>query len=108
LNTTKDGWSYRSRNGAVLALFLHCVMNLHLRHADHWSIDYLRNSKEIIILLPLSAEQDTTAAVAAVYRSVTDDCLRIRQITNRCEILPPLVISHDYNRVYEKRRNGLK
>ena len=108
LNSTKDRWSYRSCNGAILALFLHCVMNLHLRHANHWSVDYLANTKEVIILLPLTAEQDTTAAVAVVYRSTTDDCLRIRQISNRCVILPPLVISHDYNRVYEKRREGLK
>jgi hypothetical protein len=109
LNSTKERWSYRSRNGAILALFLHCVMNLHLRHANHWSFDYLAaNTKEVLLLLPLTAEQDTTAAVAVVYRSTTDDCLRIRQISNHCVILPPLVISHDYNRVYEKRREGLK
>jgi hypothetical protein len=108
LNSSIRGWSYRSRNGAIMALFLHCISNVHLRHANHWSIDYLRNTKELIILLPLTMKQDTTAAVAAVYRCNTDNNLRLRQITNHCVVQPPMIISEDFNRVYQKRREGKK
>jgi hypothetical protein len=44
LNLTKAGWSYKSKNGAYLALFLHCICNLNLCHQDHWSLAYLRNN----------------------------------------------------------------
>jgi hypothetical protein len=30
MNSTEHNWNYRSRNGAILALFVHCISNLHL------------------------------------------------------------------------------
>jgi hypothetical protein len=107
LNATTDDWSYRSRNGAILALFMHSIMNLHLRMCEHWSIDYLLNTKELLILLPVTREQDTAAVVGAMYRSDDDDRIRIRQITSRCEVLPPMVVAYDYNNRFRKRREGV-
>jgi hypothetical protein len=108
LNSTTDNWSYRSRNGAILALFVHCITNLHLRMCEHWSIDYLLNTKELLILLPVTREQDTASVIGALYRSADDDRIRIRQITTRCEVLPPMVVAYDYNNRFRKRREGLK
>ena len=108
MNSTDGGWNYRSRNGAVLALFLHCIMNLHLRHSDHWSMEYLKNAKEVLLLLPVTREQDTSAAVCVFYRGGADNRIWLRQITNHSKVLPPLVIAQDYNHFFSKRKNQNK
>jgi hypothetical protein len=107
LDSTDKGWCYCSKNGAYLALFLHCICNLHLRHKDHWGIEYLKHSKELLILLPTTQAKDTSAVVAVVYRSTSDSKIRLRQISNKCNILPPMVITEDYNRYFHKRRKHL-
>jgi hypothetical protein len=107
LDTTKSGWSYQTKNGACLALFIHCISNLHLRHKDHWAIDYLKHAKELMLLLPITPEKDSSAVVAVLYRTSTSDRIRIRQITNRCVIQPPMVVAIDYNRFFDKRREQL-
>jgi len=106
-DATESGWSYKSKNGAYLSLFLHCLCNLHLRHKDHWSIDYLKVSKELLLVLPITPEKDTGAVVGVFYRNTTDDRIHIRQIGDKCEILPPMVIAVDYNQVFVKRRDQL-
>jgi hypothetical protein len=103
LNSSTARWNYRSQNGSILALFLHCIMNIHLRHSDHWALDYLKNTKELLILLPITKELDSSAVVAAVYRLEDDDRIRLWQITNHCRVLPSLVIAYDYNRFFKKR-----
>jgi hypothetical protein len=103
-NSTKHGWGYKSQNGAYLALFLHCIFNLNLRHKDHWSLEHLKSAKELLILLPTTPEKDTSAAVAVIYRNTLDDKIRVRQISSACGILPPMVIAVDYNRFFAKRR----
>jgi hypothetical protein len=102
VDSMDSGWSYKSKNGAYLALFLHCICNLHLRHKDHWSIDYLKVSKELLLVLPLTPEKDTGAVVGVFYRNTVDDRIHMRQIGDKCEILPPMVIAVDYNRVFAK------
>jgi hypothetical protein len=107
LNETKSGWSYKTKNGACLALFIHCISNLHLRHKDHWSIDYLKHAKELLLLMPTTAEKDASAVVAVVYRNSADNRIRFCQISNRCVVQPPMVIAIDYNRFFEKRQEKL-
>jgi hypothetical protein len=107
LDSTDSGWSYKSKNGAYLALFLHCICNLHLRHKDHWSIDYLKVSKELLLVLPITQEKDTGAVVGVLYRNTTDDRIHFRQIRDNCQILPPMVVAVDYNRIFVKRREQL-
>jgi hypothetical protein len=107
LNTTKSDWCYRTKNGACLSLFLHCISNLHLRHKDHWSIAYLKHAKELLLLIPLSLDKDSCAVVGVLFRTMADDRIRLRQISNRCRVLPPMVIAVDYNGFFDKRREQL-
>jgi hypothetical protein len=102
-----NGWCYKTKNGACLALFLHCITNLHLRHKEHWAIEYLKVSKELLLLMPTTKGKDSSAVVAVFYRTTTDDQIRLRQITNRCGIQPPMVIAHDYNQYFERRRKQM-
>ena len=103
-NATLNDWNYQSRNGAILALFLHCITNVHLRHGNHWSIEYLHDTKEIILLLPATQGLDTATAVGTFFRN-TDENIRFRQITRRCEVLPPIIVAKDYNGVFRKSSN---
>jgi hypothetical protein len=57
--------------------------------------------------MPITAEQDSAAVVAVVYRNSNDDRMRLRQITDRCGIQPPMVIAVDYNRFFDKRREQM-
>jgi hypothetical protein len=102
LDSTPTGWNYATKNGAIMALFLHCIMNVHLRHGMHWSLNYLMHSKELLLLLPTTRVQDTAAACAVIYRQ-KDDNVRIRQISNRCKILPPAIIAMDHNQVFHPK-----
>jgi hypothetical protein len=99
-----DDWNYKSRNGAILALFLHCIMNVHLRHGNHWAIEYLRDTKEIVLLLPATRGLDTASAVGTFFRN-NDDNIRFRQITQQCEVLSPIIVAKDYNGVFRKNTN---
>jgi hypothetical protein len=107
LDSTRAGWCYRSKNGAYLSLFLHCISNLHLRHKDHWAVDYLKHAKELLLLMPTTQEKDSSAVVGVMYQNTSDDRIRFRQINNKCGILPPIVIAVDYNQYFEKRREQL-
>jgi hypothetical protein len=110
-NTNRKGRSYSSCNGAILALFLHCVTNVHLHHCNHWSIEYLKDTKELLMPLPVTAALDTVATVGAIFRT-GDVNVRLCQITKHCEVLPPIIIAKDYNGVFDlpksKRRNKRK
>ncbi len=75
---------------------------------EHWSIDYLLNTKELLILLPVTREQDTASVIGDLYRNADDDRIMIRKITTRCEVLPPMIDAYDYNNRLRKRREGLK
>jgi hypothetical protein len=103
-NSSADGWSYKSKNGAVLALFVHCISNVHLRHGNHWAIEYLQDTKEVVLLLPITKGLDTAAAVGTFFRTC-DENIRFRQITNRCEVLSPIIVAKDYNGVFQKQKN---
>ena len=108
--SSDPNWNYGSRNGAILALFLHCITNVHLRHAEHWSIEYHCYTRELLVLLPATKGLDTGAIVGALYRN-TDDKVCLRQISKWCEIHPPIIIAKDYNGVFkqqtsEKRAKG--
>ena len=76
-NVTDKEWNYQSRNGAILALFVHCITNVHLRHGNHWSIEYLRDTKEIVLLPPATMGLDTASAVGIFFRN-TDENIRFR------------------------------
>ncbi len=99
LETTSQQWNYNSRNGAILALFVHCIMNVHLRHGNHWAIEYLQDTKEIVLLLPATSGLDTASAVGTFFRN-TDDNIRFRQITRRCEVLLPIIVAKVYNGIF--------
>ena len=103
-NSSVDGWSYKSKNGAILALFVHCILNVHLRHGNHWAIEYLQDTKEVVLLLPVTRALDTAAAVGTFYRG-SDENIRFRQITQRCEIMSPIIIAKDYNGVFQQQKN---
>ncbi len=102
-NTNRKGWCYLSFNGAILALFLHCVTNVHLRHGDHWSIDYLQDTKELLLLMPVTAGLDTAAVIGVIFRN-GDGKVRLRQISKRCEVLPPIIIAKDYNGIFDLQK----
>jgi hypothetical protein len=103
-DTSCDGWNYQSRNGAILALFVHCITNVHLRHGNHWAIEYLHDTKEFVLLLPATSGLDTASAVGTFFRNV-DENIRFRQITRSCEVLSPLIVAKDYNGVFQRNVN---
>jgi hypothetical protein len=65
-------------------------------------MEYLQDTKELLLLLPATRGLDTGAIVAGLYRN-KDDKIRLRQITKRCEVLPPIIIAKDYNGVFDRR-----
>ena len=98
-------WNYKSRNGAILALFVHCISNVHLRHGNHWAIEYLQDTKEIVLLLPVTKGLDTASAVGTFFRNCGDDNIRFRQITKQCKVVSPIIVAKDYNGVFRKNSN---
>ena len=105
--SVQNGFCCKSRNGAYLALFLHCIPNLHMQHKDHWSMDYLKQSKELLLLLKVTHAMDTSAPVVVVYHDCNNNNTCLRQITHTCAVLPPMVIALDYNSYFEMQRDRL-
>ncbi len=87
----------------ILAFFLHCVTNVHLCHGNHWSIDYLQDAEELLLLLPVTAGLDTAAVIGAIFHN-GDDKVCLHQITKHCEVLPPIIIAKDYNGVFDLQK----
>ena len=101
---TLDGWNYKSRNGAILALFVHCITNVHLRHGNHWAIEYLQDTKEFVLLLPATRGLETASAIGTFFRNA-DENIRYRQVTKHCEVCAPIIVAKDYNGVFQKNKN---
>jgi hypothetical protein len=92
-----------SCNGAILALLLHCVTNVHLHHGDHLPIEYLRDTKEVLLLLQVTSGLDMAAVVGTFFRDGNDK-VHLHQITKHCKVLPPIVIAKEYNGVFNPHK----
>jgi hypothetical protein len=87
--------------GFISALYFQCAP---ASWKPYWVVDYLRDTKEVLMLLPITKCLDTAAAVGTLFRN-GDDKICLRQITKRCEVLAPIVIGMDYNGVFKNKNN---
>jgi hypothetical protein len=65
---SRQNWLYDSQNDAVVSLLLHLLMNVQFRDGTSWTFKYLKNTKEVIILVPFSRCGGTMEVVATIYR----------------------------------------
>jgi hypothetical protein len=64
---------YKSEAAAIVNLMLHLLTNVHRRDKKSWAFDYLKNTKELILLVPYSECFGTMDVVATLLRSTPSD-----------------------------------
>ena len=90
---TELNLSYHSREGSVMALLLHLLMNVRLAHRNHWTKGYLTDTKEFVLLIPGNIDQTFGIAVAVVYR--LDEKILMRQLhSSTLAVDKPIRIGH--------------
>jgi hypothetical protein len=96
-DTSEETWIYKSKSGAIVALLLHLLMNVHSRTGTSWSFKYLMNTKELIVLVPESECLGTMQVVATIFRTTKTRGTKVfaRYFDNTGTALPPMVIGKD-------------
>ena len=69
--------SYKSRDGSVMALLLHLLTNVRVSHKNHWTKDFLNDTKEFVLLIPGNTEHTCAVAVGVIMR--LDEKIVMRQ-----------------------------
>jgi hypothetical protein len=67
LATSEETWFYKTRSGAVISMLLHLLLNVQPRSGVSWSLKYLVDTKELILLVP-SGVAGTMEVVAVIFR----------------------------------------
>jgi hypothetical protein len=65
---SRQTWLYHTENDAIVSLLLHLLMNVQYRDGTSWTFKYLKNTKEVLILVPFSQCGRTMDVVASIYR----------------------------------------
>jgi hypothetical protein len=92
-DNTSSHLSYHSREGSVMALLLHLLINIRLAHRNHWTKGFLTDTKEFVLLIPGNSDQTFGIAVAVVYR--LDEKILMRQLhDSTLEVDRPIRIGH--------------
>jgi hypothetical protein len=92
-HNTPSNVCYHSKEGSVMALLLHLLMNIRLAHRNHWTKGYLNDTKEFVLLIPGNKDQTFGIAVAVVYR--LHEKILMRQLhSTTLEVERPIRIGH--------------
>jgi hypothetical protein len=67
LATSEETWFYKTRSGAVISMLLHLLLNVQPRSGVSWSLKYLVDTKELILLVP-SGVAGTMEVVGVIFR----------------------------------------
>jgi hypothetical protein len=90
---TPTNVSYRSRDGSVMALLLHLLINVRVAHKNHWTKGFLTDTKEFVLLIPGDSEQNFAIAVSVVMR--LKEKIVMRQFNeSTLEVDQPICIGH--------------
>jgi hypothetical protein len=76
--------AYKTRDGSVMALLLHLLMNVRVAHKNHWTREFLTDTKELVMLLPGNSEHNFAVAVGIIMR--IDEKIVMRQF-HECSLV---------------------
>ena len=65
-------WLYKTKNGGVIALLLHLLMNVQFRDGTSWTFRYMKDTKDLLVLVPHSECGATMEVVATIFRQGKD------------------------------------
>jgi len=67
LATSEETWFYKTCSGAVISMLLHLLLNIQPQSGMSWSLKYLVDTKELILLVP-SGVAGTMEVVGVIFR----------------------------------------
>jgi hypothetical protein len=92
-----DVLAYGSKGTAVLSLLIHLLMNITWKNGSYWSFRCLKNTKELVLIAPVSRNKTTYEVVGTLFRNDAKLGTKVycRYLNNLGKTLPAFVVSQD-------------
>jgi hypothetical protein len=65
----EDCLAYGSKSTAVMALLLHLLFNVRRKGGSSWTFRKLKNTKELVVVVPITKNMTTLEVVGTVFRA---------------------------------------
>jgi hypothetical protein len=97
-------WRYKTESGARMAALVHLLMNTKTRNGPSWTLRYLLDTKEVLLLIPASVDCGTMRVIATVYRKEKRIGTKVlcRYFDYQSQALPPIEVGRDNFGVFER------
>ena len=99
--------AYGSKSTAVLSLLLHLLFNVRRKGGSSWTFRKLKNTKELVIVVPVSKNKTTLEVVGALFRADNKVGTKIfcRYFDKNAVACPAIEVASDLDGYFEDKFN---
>ena len=69
IQQSQYSFAYKSKSVAVMSLLLHLLFNIRRREHSSWTFNYLEQTRELVLIMPVAKKQITCEVVGTLFRN---------------------------------------